>query len=256
MMDNDNVLNGILFEPRKRYYKDGSHTSVVEAKIIFGINVPLRGVALTSLSGTKNDDVYHVGEQYVSSEARSWSISTEDPYEEAARHALEQAPHSPEYVPDPMEPEDHAPPLPVDASPIALSPGYIADSDPEEDPEEDLADGGDNDDDESFDDDDDDDDDVEEDGDKEEEEHLAPADSTAFSYLAVDLVPPAKETEPFETNESAATPPLPPAYRVTARMSIRSETPIPFPSEEEVAILLALPTLPPSPLIPLSSPLP
>ncbi|GKD86245.1 hypothetical protein Tco_1357399, partial [Tanacetum coccineum] len=54
-------------------------------------------------------------------------------------------------------------PLPADASPITLSPGYIADSDPEEDeedPEEDPADypadGGDNDDNESSDDDDDD----------------------------------------------------------------------------------------------------
>ncbi|GJU10188.1 reverse transcriptase domain-containing protein [Tanacetum coccineum] len=55
-------------------------------------------------------------------------------------------------------------PLPADASPTALSPGYIADSDPEEDeedPDEDPADypvdGGDNDDNESSDDEDDDD---------------------------------------------------------------------------------------------------
>ncbi|GJZ58771.1 hypothetical protein Tco_0614587 [Tanacetum coccineum] len=39
----------------------------------------------------------------VHSEARSWSIPYEDPYEEAARQLLEQAPRSPEYVPDPME---------------------------------------------------------------------------------------------------------------------------------------------------------
>ncbi|GJR33534.1 putative reverse transcriptase domain-containing protein [Tanacetum coccineum] len=43
------------------------------------------------------------------SEARSWSIPSEDPYEEAARQLLEQAPRSPEYVPDPMELEDHVP---------------------------------------------------------------------------------------------------------------------------------------------------
>ncbi|GJV66057.1 hypothetical protein Tco_1476885 [Tanacetum coccineum] len=74
-------------------------------------------------------------------------------------------------------------PLPGDASPTALSPGYIADSDPkedEEDPEEDLADHptdeGDNDANESSDDDDDD-DDVEKDEEHEEkEEHLALAD--------------------------------------------------------------------------------
>ncbi|GKF77593.1 hypothetical protein Tco_0230063, partial [Tanacetum coccineum] len=73
-------------------------------------------------------------------------------------------------------------PLPVDASPTALSPGYIADLDPEEDeedPKEDCAnhpvDRGDNNDNESSDDDDDD-DDVEKDEEYEdEEEHLASA---------------------------------------------------------------------------------
>ncbi|GJX38882.1 hypothetical protein Tco_0252185 [Tanacetum coccineum] len=71
-------------------------------------------------------------------------------------------------------------PLPADASPTALSPGYIADSNPEEDeedPEEDPTDyhvdGGDNDDNESSNDENDD-DDVEKD--EEEEEHLALAD--------------------------------------------------------------------------------
>ncbi|GJV62442.1 putative reverse transcriptase domain-containing protein [Tanacetum coccineum] len=45
----------------------------------------------------------------VHSETRSWSIPSEDPYEEAAKQLLEQAPRSPEYVPDPMELEDHVP---------------------------------------------------------------------------------------------------------------------------------------------------
>nr|GEX40612.1 putative reverse transcriptase domain-containing protein [Tanacetum cinerariifolium] len=59
-------------------------------------------------------------------------------------------PPSPDYVPEPeyleyLVPSDaEAPikdqPLPDDASPTAISPGYVADSDPEEDPEEDLAD--------------------------------------------------------------------------------------------------------------------
>ncbi|GKF11778.1 hypothetical protein Tco_0049704, partial [Tanacetum coccineum] len=59
-------------------------------------------------------------------------------------------PPSPVYVPEPEYPEylvpsgDEAPmedqPLPDDASPTALSPGYVADSDPKEDPEEDHAD--------------------------------------------------------------------------------------------------------------------
>ncbi|GJX33576.1 putative reverse transcriptase domain-containing protein [Tanacetum coccineum] len=46
---------------------------------------------------------------YVHSEARSWSILSEDPYEEAARQLLEQAPRSPEFVPNPIELEDHVP---------------------------------------------------------------------------------------------------------------------------------------------------
>ncbi|GJT33395.1 hypothetical protein Tco_0923814 [Tanacetum coccineum] len=72
------------------------------------------------------------------------------------------------------------------------------------------------------------DDDVEEDDkDEDEEEHPAPADS----------VPP-------------------PVHRVTARMSVRAQTPISLPSDIEVARLLAIPTPPPSPLSPLSSPLP
>ncbi|GJR40986.1 hypothetical protein Tco_1216670 [Tanacetum coccineum] len=80
----------------------------------------------------------------------------------------------------------------------------------------------------SSDDDKDDDDDVEEDEDEEEEEeHPAPADS----------VPP-------------------PVHRVTARISIRAQTPVSLPSDIEVARLLSIPTPPPSPLSPWSSPLP
>ncbi|GKC73779.1 hypothetical protein Tco_1119662 [Tanacetum coccineum] len=41
---------------------------------------------------------------FVHSEARYWIIPSEDPYEEATRQLLEQAPRSPEYVP-----EDHVP---------------------------------------------------------------------------------------------------------------------------------------------------
>nr|GFD07986.1 hypothetical protein [Tanacetum cinerariifolium] len=79
--------------------------------------------------------------------------------------------------------------LPADASPTALSPGYVVDSDPEKDekdPKEDPADypvdRGDNDDDDSSNNNDDDDDE-----DKEEEEHLASADPSDVS--TDDLVP-------------------------------------------------------------------
>ncbi|GKA49456.1 hypothetical protein Tco_0742529 [Tanacetum coccineum] len=131
------------------------------------------------------------------------------------------------YVAEPEYPEylapsdDEAPmedqPLPADTSPIALSLGYMADSDLEEDPEEDSeedhayypADGGD-DDDESSDDDDDDigDKDEEpfedEEDDEEEEEHLAPADSSVVPII--DPVPSTEDTEALETDEAAPTP--------------------------------------------------
>ncbi|GKA87173.1 hypothetical protein Tco_0808884, partial [Tanacetum coccineum] len=47
-----------------------------------------------------------------------------------------------------------------------------------------------------------------------------------------------------------------PIHRMTARISIRDEPSISLPPKEEVKRLLALTTLPPSPLTPLSSPLP
>ncbi|GKA92061.1 reverse transcriptase domain-containing protein [Tanacetum coccineum] len=93
-------------------------------------------------------------------------------------------------------------PLPVDASPTALSPGYIADFDPEEDEKdlkEDLVDhhvdGGDNDDNESSDDDEDDDDDV------------------------------VRDKEAFETDESASTPPTSPHHIILfSKTKSRTET--------------------------------
>ncbi|GKF80221.1 hypothetical protein Tco_0238823, partial [Tanacetum coccineum] len=105
-----------------------------------------------------------------------------------------------------------------------LSPGYVADSDPKEDPEEDSKDGlVDYPADEGHDDDDYDssDDEEEKEVSEEEEEHLAPADSVIAP--TVDLVPSSEETEPFETDESVATPPPPPADHTTplgARISI------------------------------------
>ncbi|GKC80354.1 hypothetical protein Tco_1131128, partial [Tanacetum coccineum] len=114
-------------------------------------------------------------------------------------------------------------PLPAAASPTTDSPGYVLESNPEEeleeddeDPEEDPADY-------PADRDDDDDEDKDE---EEEEEHPAPADSVLL------------------------------VHRMTARISIRDEPSISLPPREEVEILLALTTPPPSPLSPLSSPLP
>ncbi|GKF16630.1 hypothetical protein Tco_0061548, partial [Tanacetum coccineum] len=161
-------------------------------------------------------------------------------------------------------------PLPAAASPTAQSPDYVPESDPEADPEEDddedseedlvdyPADGGDDgdDEDESSKDDKDDDIDIKADDDEEEEEHPDPADSVVVALPATDQAPSAKETEPFKTNESAATPPPYPAYRVTARISIPAPVPTPVWSDAEVARLLAISTQPSSPLSLWSLPLP
>ncbi|GKE01534.1 hypothetical protein Tco_1389517 [Tanacetum coccineum] len=182
----------------------------------------------------------------------------EDPYVEAVIQASPSPDYVPgleyppshvyiPYVPEPVYPEFMPPeddvlpaeeqPLLVAVSPTTDSPGYITESDPkedteedDEDPEEDPADyptDRDDDEEESSRDDADDKEEDEDEDEEEEEEHLAPADSV-----------------------------LPPACRTTARMSIRDQTPIPFPPAAEVDRFLAISTLPPSPLTSYSSPLP
>ncbi|GKA89096.1 hypothetical protein Tco_0810908 [Tanacetum coccineum] len=193
----------------------------------------------------------------------------------------EQAPPSHVYVPYVPEPaypkfmpsEDEVLPteeqqLPAALSPTANSSGYVPRSDPEKDPKEDddedpeedptdyPADGGDDGDDEDESSDDHEDDDVDIEKDKEEGEHLDPADSIAVALPAVDHAPSVEETKSFEIDESAATPPPHPAYRVTTRISIRDKPPTPFWYDTKVTRLLTIPTPPPSPLSPWSSPLP
>ncbi|GKG33507.1 hypothetical protein Tco_0433666, partial [Tanacetum coccineum] len=89
-----------------------------------------------------------------------------------------------------------------------------------------------------------------------EEEHPAPADSVVVALPATDQALSAEETEPFETDESATTPPPHPAYHVTVRISIPAPVPTPIWSDAEVARLLAISTPPTSPLSSWSSPLP
>ncbi|GKF86733.1 hypothetical protein Tco_0254560, partial [Tanacetum coccineum] len=113
----------------------------------------------------------------------------------------------------------------------AESPGYVVESDPEEDPEEYE-------------------DDETEDGpdeDEEEEEHLAPVDSVVFVPI-VELVSPPEGTEPIIP---------PPSTDITttgARITVQLHASISLPPEAEVERLLALPTPPPSPPISLSPP--
>ncbi|GKF84056.1 hypothetical protein Tco_0248954 [Tanacetum coccineum] len=140
--------------------------------------------------------------------------------------------------------------LPDDASPVALSPGYVPDSDPEEDSEEEHADypadGGDGDDEPSDDGDDDDTDDedeepFEEEGDdEEEEEHLAPL--TLLLYLLSPQI-----RVPFAHTRLRG-----------ARKTVRLEPPMSPSMEAHIAEYVAAPTPPlpiSSPPLPLPSPL-
>nr|GEW34880.1 hypothetical protein [Tanacetum cinerariifolium] len=90
----------------------------------------------------------------------------------------------------------------------------------------------------------------------EEEEHPAPADFVVVAPTAADQAPSAKETEPFEIDESAATPPPHPAYRTTTMISIPAPVPMPAWTDSEVVRLLAISSPPASPLSPWSSPPP
>nr|GEZ67871.1 uncharacterized mitochondrial protein AtMg00820-like [Tanacetum cinerariifolium] len=182
----------------------------------------------------------------------------EDPYVEVAL----QAPPSPDYIPGPEEPEQ-APPSPdylpeyVLESDLEAHPEDDNDEDPEEDPVDYPADVGDDGDDEegSSEDDKDDDMDIEAD-EEEEEEHPDPADSVVVASTAADQALSAEETDPFETDEFAATPPPHPAYRMTARISIPAQVPMPAWSDSKVVRLLAMSSPPSSPLSPWSSPPP
>nr|GEU55321.1 hypothetical protein [Tanacetum cinerariifolium] len=215
-----------------------------------------------------------------------------DPYEQLVM----EAPPSPDYIPGPETPPslDYIPgpeypeylppaddvfpakeqPLPAAISPTAESPGYIMNSEPEMDPEEEDGDDekskgdsidyptsrGDDDvdnDGDDFSEDGADNEDEEEssDSEEEEEEHLASTVPAPALHSSISASEDSNQTEPFEEGKTAPTPP-PSAYRVTARIFVRPHIPMPFPSESEVERLLAIPTPPLSPVSPTSYPLP
>ncbi|GKF23825.1 hypothetical protein Tco_0076147 [Tanacetum coccineum] len=184
--------------------------------------------------------------------------------------AAYQVPPSPDYIPGPEEQQsppllDFVPelmyleympqedeilsaeeqPLPAAASPTADSPGYIPESnleeEPEEDdedPEEDLADYP-----------------ADRDDDDEEEEELF-GDDTDDEDEDEDKDEDDDKDEEEEDEHPASADSVPPVHHMTARISIRDEPSLSLPPREEVERLLALTTPPPSPLTPLSSPLP
>ncbi|GKC83338.1 hypothetical protein Tco_1139055, partial [Tanacetum coccineum] len=188
-----------------------------------------------------------------------------DPYEEVAQQG-QAHPLSPAYVPDPMEldehvpvyvldpkhPEYHAPsdddiqvkdqPYADDTSPTAESPGYIDDSDlMEDDTDKDSIDYPD----EPEDDDEDPEEDPNEEHEPEDEDTKEEEPSKSFD-----------ETEPFEEDETAVTPP-PPRHR-GARISVRPQTPMAVSTQALIdAFTTGSPPLPlPSLPLPLPSPPP
>nr|GEW78102.1 hypothetical protein [Tanacetum cinerariifolium] len=159
-----------------------------------------------------------------------------------------EAPPSPDYIsgseyPEYLPPPDDVfptekQPLPAAVSPTVESPGYITDSEPEMDPEEENGDDeksegdsidyptsrGDDDADDDGDDlseDDANDEDEEEssDSEEEEEEHPAPTVPAPALHSSISAFEDSDQTKPFEEGETAATPP-PSAYRVTARIFV------------------------------------
>nr|GFD31595.1 hypothetical protein [Tanacetum cinerariifolium] len=74
----------------------------------------------------------------------------------------------------------------------------------------------------------------------------APADSVVIAPTAADQAPSAEETEPFKTDESAATPPPHPAYRTMAKIFIPAPVPMPAWTDSEVFRLLAISSPPAS----------
>ncbi|GJS60160.1 hypothetical protein Tco_0654944 [Tanacetum coccineum] len=205
---------------------------------------------MSSSSSSSHDIITYT---YVSSDTElpSWGILLMEAYESDPEAPLAPvlAHEYPEYLAlsdDEIPAEDQ----PLTTSPIALSPGYIADSEPienglEEDPEMDPIDYVAN---------------------EEEEKHLAPTNST---LSAPDFVPSGEETKPFETDESATIPPPPRSPQTIiplshtglcrAQKTDRPQIPLSSFIETHIVEYAIAPTPsspPPSSLSPLSSPLP
>nr|GEW47310.1 putative reverse transcriptase domain-containing protein [Tanacetum cinerariifolium] len=182
-------------------------------------------------------------------------------------------PHDPDFVPEPIYPEyipledEHIlpaeeQPLPPVVLPTVESPGYVVESDPEEDLEEyeddetengpvdypmDGGDDGDDDEGDSSGDDADDEYEDMDDEDEEEDEHIAPADSTTF-------VPPIELVSSPEGTEPIIPPPSTNIATTGSRITIRLQTSTSLPPAAEVERHLAMPTPLPSPLTSLSPP--
>ncbi|GJY04277.1 hypothetical protein Tco_0370217 [Tanacetum coccineum] len=179
------------------------------------------------------------------------------PQDEDEREPMFIQPHDPDYVPEPMYPEyipledEHVflaeeQPLPPVVSPTAELPGYVVESDPEENPEE-------------YEDDETEDSPVDysmdgrEDGnDDDVYSHEDDADDGGADSAVV--VPTVELVSPPEGTNPVTSPPSIDITTIGARIIVRLQASISLPPEAEVERLLAMPTPPPSPLISLSPP--
>nr|GEZ05574.1 putative reverse transcriptase domain-containing protein [Tanacetum cinerariifolium] len=246
-------LDGLHFDDKLHFMEEPIEIMDREVKRLKQSQIPLVKVRWNSKRDSEDSTVTDttVSSPY---EGRSGDVSPgvdgppvmpKDPY--AYVVATFQALPSPDYVPGPEEPEQAPPlpvyipyvpepeyleyippedevfpaeeqPLPAAASPTTNLPGYILESDSDEDPEEDPS--GDYADEEN--------EEQDKDDDDQEEEHPASFDS----------IPP------------------PPALCVTARISSRPQPSSLYFTKEDAERFLAMPIPPPSTLTPLSSPLP
>nr|GEU88318.1 hypothetical protein [Tanacetum cinerariifolium] len=184
-----------------------------------------------------------------SSLERSWDISDVDPYKEVALQAIEKVapPLSPAYLPKPIDLDEHVPVyVPEPEYPEYLEPpadDIVAEDQPHaDDAEEENADYANEPEEE----------DPEEKGPEEQDPEEEESDDNAASEEE-----PSEgfdDTDPSEEDETAVTPP--PSRLHGARIFTRPQTPMPPLFEARVAELLTMPTPPPSPFTPMSSPLP
>ncbi|GKB93743.1 hypothetical protein Tco_0979880 [Tanacetum coccineum] len=158
-----------------------------------------------------------------------WSTDNAVLQDEDKREPMFVQAHDLDYVPEPIYPEyipledEHEfpaeeQPLPPVDSPTAESPGYVTESDPEEDPEEY----------------------------EDDETEMASADSAIVVPVDEPVFPP-EGTEPV-------IPPPSTDITIGARITVRPQTSISLPPEAEVERLLSMTTPSPSPPISLSPP--
>nr|GEV54407.1 putative reverse transcriptase domain-containing protein [Tanacetum cinerariifolium] len=263
------VLDGAIHFPYLGIFT--IHRGLPSKIDLFGIDIPV-WVSSAHCAGLPNNKripcrVWDVAARFTKPAPQSPIQKPPVPHDEDEREPMFIQPHDPHYMPEPMYPEyipledEHVlpaeeQPLPPVVSPTAESPWYVVESDPEEVPEEyeddESEDGSvdypkDEGDDRDDDDGDSSEDDADDEEDEEEEEHLALADSVVV-VPTVEPVSPPKGTKPVIP---------PPSTDITttgARITVRLQASISLPTEEEVERLLAMPTLPPSPLTLLSPP--